>query len=186
MSPDEHARSTPVGSGRIRCPSVGEQVDHRIERAAEGGPVIEVEFATELLAQSRAEPRPGAIADALVPPLQVVDAAGDEHRQRRADQHVARRRPCTARPRTPTRRRRPSIARPAASTRPLRQSMITIATSPEPAREREAVAAGHRRELLRLERPLAQELLAVVRARRSRSSMPSARISRGARLPRCW
>ena len=49
----------------------------------------------------------------------------------------------------PTRRRRPSAGRRASSTRPLRLSITTSRTGAEVAVEAEAVAAGHRRELLR-------------------------------------
>ena len=43
------------------------------ERALEGGPVVEVERAADPLAERAAGRAPGAVADALVPRLEVVD-----------------------------------------------------------------------------------------------------------------
>jgi hypothetical protein len=50
--------------------------------------VLEVEPATHLLAQPVADASPRAVADRLVPRLQVVQAVAEQQRQRRRDDEV--------------------------------------------------------------------------------------------------
>ena len=84
---DRSRRVVPVAA----IGGVPEQLHHPLERPLEGGPVLEVERATQLLAQTCGEPAPRPGAHSLAPRLQVVHPGREEHRHRADDHEVIER-----------------------------------------------------------------------------------------------
>ena len=68
MSPDS---TVMVAGGRAAGRHLGDQIVELVERRVERGPVLEVEGAAETLAQPGERPAPGALAQRLVPLLQI-------------------------------------------------------------------------------------------------------------------
>ena len=160
MSPD-NTEIVAGGDGRSAPPSSGEERHERVERSTESRPVLEVEGAPHPLTEADAETTPRAVADPLVPPLQVVDAAGHERRQRRPDEKVSG--VGVAVVDDP----RPLVvvddrAFPRLEHAPVAGVDHDERDVAEPAGERESVATRHRCELLGRLRPLAQVLESVV------------------------
>ena len=161
---------------------LGEQLDHRPERALERRPVLEVERAPQLLAGPRGQASPGARADRLVPGLELVDPGRHEHGQGARDDQVV-----------------VGAARVLDDPVPLlgvdhvaaalgehaRRARVDHdqPRAPEVAVEREA---ARRRLAVDGVRELAQARAAVLVAAEISASRRSSASSGGARLPRCW
>ena len=81
---DRRRRGRAVGAAEL-----GEELHERVERSTESRPVLQVEGAPHPLTEADAETTPRAVTDPLVPPLQVVNAAGHERWQRRPDEQMS-------------------------------------------------------------------------------------------------
>ena len=80
---DRRGRLTPLaGADRAHDPH------HPLQRLPERRPVLEIEPLAQLLAEHGGRRAPGALADRLVPGLEVVHPGREQQRQRRADQEV--------------------------------------------------------------------------------------------------
>ena len=89
-----------------------EQLAQALEGELEGGPVVEVDGPPQLLAAARDRAAPGAVAEALVPGLEVVEAGGEQVGDRGRRAAGGRSRRWRGRRSSPRPRRRTSSAAP--------------------------------------------------------------------------
>ena len=128
---------------------LAQEVAQLREGLAEGGPVVEVDFAPQLLARPGGRLAPGAVAELLVPGLEPVEGGGEEPGDGGADQQVVEVARSRARRSSPTPRRRRSPAGPPPAPAPARESMKIARVRPKSRQKLQRVPAPSRLDPVR-------------------------------------